>query len=140
MGRLYDDQSFGAYNTIGPFAGNTVNGTVSAAADVKKFKVPANLNGELTSITAIVTTGGTVGSAKALAFAVARSLAGTGTNSFCGTLTLGSAVADGTAYSQSLTGGTFLAGDVIAIRTAATLTANYAPVIDFMLEYKERYA
>ncbi len=139
MGRLYDDDSFGGYRIIGPFAGNTVNGTIAAAATIKSFKVPPNTNGQLTSITAIVTTGGTVGSAKAIAIAVGRSLAGTGNNEFCGTLTLGSAVADGTAYSQALTAGTFLAGDVIAIRTAATLTANYAPVIDFLLEFKERY-
>lgn len=140
MARLYDDDSYGGYNILGPFAGNTINGTIAAAAVIKSFKVPANTNGNITGITAVVTTGGTVGSAKAIAIAVARSLAGTGTAEMYGTLTLGSVIPDGTAYSQAITGGSFLAGDVLSIRTAATLTAAYAPVVDFMLEYQEQYA
>lgn len=139
MPRLYDGDSYNSYKLFGPFAGNTINGTVAAAAAIKTLKVPANTNGEVTGITAVVTTGGTVGSAKALAIAVGRSLAGTGAVELCGTLTLGSVVADGTAYTANCTGGTFIAGDVLSIRTAATLTAAYAPVVDFMLEYKERY-
>ena len=144
MGRTYDDGSYQSYKAFGPFAGNTINGTIAsvgtaAGAVIKQFKVPANTNGIVTGLTAIVTTGGTVGSAKAIGITVGRSLAGTGVPEMAGTMTLGSAIADATAYTQAMSG-TFIAGDLLSIRTAGTLTANYAPVVDFMIEWKEQMA
>lgn len=133
MGRSYDDNSFGAVHQL-PRTGVSISGTQAAAAELFVWKASANLNGKVTGASYNITTGGT---AAGPTVTLERSLAGTGAAEVFGTLAFGTA-ANSTAGNMTLTTTNFVAGDEIRLKTVAG-TAAATPVVDFFIEWQERY-